>query len=126
MEPGHEDREYPETVQRVIYGQYRPQWSPVTKTGNTGRLKNERARRMVASMEPGHEDREYACAEAESLQRMYASMEPGHEDREYRNRSAVPGSVCVASMEPGHEDREYRARNGSTSSGTRSLNGARS
>ena len=39
-----------------------PQWSPVMKTGNTGRLPRQQHRRLVASMEPGHEDREYVAS----------------------------------------------------------------
>ena len=37
MEPGHEDREYAASNITRPAGA-RPQWSPVMKTGNTGRL----------------------------------------------------------------------------------------
>ena len=39
-----------------------PQWSPVMKTGNTGRERSARGDGFLASMEPGHEDREYVAA----------------------------------------------------------------
>ena len=58
MEPGHEDREYEETVGTLaLFAQ--PQWSPVMKTGNTRCFPAFRRRFEGASMEPGHEDREY-------------------------------------------------------------------
>ena len=82
MEPGHEDREYPEMsakVVRTLAPQWspvmktgntrnpvvsethreRPQWSPVMKTGNTGPPRPLTPPPLTASMEPGHEDREY-------------------------------------------------------------------
>ena len=37
----------------------KPQWSPVMKTGNTGRGHAPPDPEGRASMEPGHEDREY-------------------------------------------------------------------
>ena len=37
----------------------RPQWSPVTKTGNTIKARKTLVKAEKASMEPGHEDREY-------------------------------------------------------------------
>ena len=36
MEPGHEDREYPGRGHSPT-NHHLPQWSPVMKTGNTGR-----------------------------------------------------------------------------------------
>ena len=36
MEPGHEDREYPDMLIDAIMRCTEPQWSPVMKTGNTG------------------------------------------------------------------------------------------
>ena len=61
MEPGHEDREYGRSCSSrnplVL-----PQWSPVMKTGNTGRERSARGDGFLASMEPGHEDREYVAA----------------------------------------------------------------
>ena len=59
MEPGHEDREYPDVTPSLSANSW-PQWSPVMKTGNTGRALPRRHRRRTASMEPGHEDREYS------------------------------------------------------------------
>ena len=37
MEPGHEDREYAVAIIPEM-APYKPQWSPVMKTGNTARL----------------------------------------------------------------------------------------
>ena len=62
---------------------YRPQWSPVMKTGNTGRFNHGSHQQDQASMEPGHEDREYKENTMYTPKHSFASMEPGHEDREY-------------------------------------------
>ena len=132
MEPGHEDREYPEApphgrppgppqwspvmktgntcwLRPICLAVEMPQWSPVMKTGNTGRRGHPDRPAPRASMEPGHEDREYHRAPPLSPGRAPASMEPGHEDREYRRNCPRKGMSASASMEPGHEDREYVA-----------------
>ena len=58
MEPGHEDREY--AIRSLSCTKnWRPQWSPVMKTGNTGNPWAGSPYGNDASMEPGHEDREY-------------------------------------------------------------------
>ena len=62
---------------------YKPQWSPVMKTGNTVHHRREWSLGCVASMEPGHEDREYKSSYTICEGDTMASMEPGHEDREY-------------------------------------------
>ena len=107
MEPGHEDREYKDSMKATTHD-------------------------LNASMEPGHEDREYQDPGRRRSTAPSASMEPGHEDREYVNRcqhyfirlrqpqwspvmktgnTRLRGRQATprrrASMEPGHEDREY-------------------
>ena len=86
MEPGHEDREYAERLDRLLHIR-------------------------EASMEPGHEDREYRGRAPMYEITITASMEPGHEDREYLGARRAPGDQRKASMEPGHEDREYGSTN---------------
>ena len=73
MEPGHEDREYVSDGQVQSTGFWLPQWSPVMKTGNTGKILRGGLRATAASMEPGHEDREYALP---SAGRAYLPMMP--------------------------------------------------
>ena len=108
----------------IAYGA--PQWSPVMKTGNTGRHRPPGGGVPEASMEPGHEDREYLAGGQAGDAGRVASMEPGHEDREYlRHRPGDPAGLH-ASMEPGHEDREYAATWMSTVTASTCLNGARS
>ena len=71
MEPGHEDREYPDDI------------IPANLYDN-------------ASMEPGHEDREYAKIMVWASTCLDASMEPGHEDREYRCASRPSSSASTS------------------------------
>ena len=103
-----------------------PQWSPVMKTGNTGRRRDPARQRLSASMEPGHEDREYAGGPLVERDQVVASMEPGHEDREYAAGDGGGQGVLTASMEPGHEDREYPSQDGQGLPLPGCLNGARS
>ena len=105
MEPGHEDREdLPELLHRGR--QLLPQWSPVTKTGKTGRDVDDLTGLQVAAMEPGHEDREDRADGVRVAVTGCAAMEPGHEDREDGPNVALTFAPVIAAMEPGHEDRE--------------------
>ena len=52
MEPGHEDREYGLDPNDLVAGQKMPQWSPVMKTGNTGRPTPDRATEATPQWSP--------------------------------------------------------------------------
>ena len=91
MEPGHEDREEEGDKRDDIRKILLPQWSPVTRTGKSSRLKTRRSpprrRNGARSRGPGrvlNQARRQPSPEV-------AAMEPGHEDREEENLDLLHG-----------------------------------
>ena len=109
MEPGHEDREYFQ-VPYVFKTLFRPQWSPVMKTGNTTQAEIDRLMadkpQWSPVMKTGNTPADLRWLREPQKPQWSPVMKTG-------NTGLVADQVRLAeraSMEPGHEDREYTPR----------------
>ncbi len=81
MEPGHEDREDSSPVSLCALPVV-PQWSPVTKTGKTGRCSRRGWRARGPQWSPVTKTGKTRDRHRRRGEDTPAAMEPGHEDRE--------------------------------------------
>ena len=106
MEPGHEDREYVDAEGAAgVCGA--PQWSPVMKTGNTGKTAPSgislSSPQWSPVMKTGNTIMLLVALADDNKPQWSPVMKTGNT----RDWNGSEGTWDLASMEPGHEDREY-------------------